>query len=137
MCCKDMNILLEINKDKDIILKILPSEREVEAFAEERGPGPILKPMHLCFDITAKHAWNMDLAEQFVEHFMSNCKIDRAEEQLVYELFTVHFGSLKRQYSEWRMKSGEDAVQCALRVKDRHAVERRMRRRDTRRNNVS
>ena len=65
----------------------------------------------------------MDLAEQFVEHFMSNRKINRAEEQLVYELFMVRFGGLKQRYSEWRMKSREDAVQRALHVKDRHAVE--------------
>jgi len=132
-----MNTLLEIDKDKDIILKIPPSNEEVEAFAEERGPGPELEPMRLCFDVTAKHAWNMDLAEQFVENFMKNHRIDKDEEQLVYELFIVRFGGLKRRYSEWQMKSGEDAVQRALRVKDRHAVERRMRRRDTRRNNVS
>ena len=122
MCCKDMNILLEINKGKGI-LKMPPSKEEVEAFAEERGPGPILKPMHLCFDITAKHARNMDLAKQFVEHFMRNHQINSAEEQLVHELFTVCFDGLKWRYSKWPMKSREDAVQHALHVKDRHAVE--------------
>ena len=62
-----MNILLEIGRDKDIVLKTLPSNKEVEAFAEERGLGPILKRMRFCFNVTAKHPWNTDLANQFVE----------------------------------------------------------------------
>jgi hypothetical protein len=137
MCRKDMNILLEINVDKDIVLKKPPSNEVVEAFAEERGPGPTLKPMRLCFNVTAKHAWNIDLAEQFVEQFMKNRRIGKDEEPLVYELFTVRFNSLKRRYREWQLRGGEDTVQRAQRVNEMHRVERRMRRRDTRRNNVS
>jgi hypothetical protein len=137
MCRKDMNTLLEIGRDKDIVLKTPPSNEEVEAFAEERGPGPVLNPMRFCFDVTAKHAWNIDLAEQFVDHFMSDHGIGISEEPLVYEIFTVRFGSLKRRYREWQIKRGEDTVQRAQRVKEMHKVERTMRRRDTRRNNVS
>lgn len=132
-----MNTLLDISNDKDIVLKTPPSNEEVEAFAEEKGPGPVLKPMRLCFDVTPKHAWNIDLAEQFAEQFMSNRGIGKAEEPLVYELFTTRFCSLKRRYREWKLKRGEDTVQRAQRVKEMHKVERRMRRRDTRRNNVS
>ena len=47
-----MNILLEIGRDKDIVLKTLPSNKEVEAFAEERGLGPILNRMHFCFKMS-------------------------------------------------------------------------------------
>lgn len=137
ICRRDMNNLLEIARDKDIVLKTQPSSEEVEAFAEERGPGPVLTPMHLSFDVTAKHAWNNDLAEQFVMEFMNNHEIGEDEEQLVYELFTVRFSTLKRRYKEWQLKRGEDAVQRTQRVKEMHKEERRMRRRDTRRNNVS
>jgi hypothetical protein len=137
MCRKDMNTVLEINRDKDIVLKKPPSIEEVEAFAEETGPGPKLKPMRFCFDVTAKHAWNIDLAEQFVEKFMIFRGIEEAEEGLVYELFTGRFSSLKRRYKEWQLKRGEDTVQRAQRVKEMHKAERCMRRRDTRRNNVS
>jgi len=132
-----MNSVLRIARDKDIVLKIPPSNEEVEAFAEEMGPGPDLNPMRLCFDVTAKHAWNIELAEQFVEHFMIYRKIEKDEEALVYELFTVRFSTLKRRYKEWQLKRGEDTVQRAQRVRDVHKEERRMRRRDTRRNNVS
>jgi hypothetical protein len=137
MCRKDMNTLLEISRDKDIVLKTSPSNKEVEAFAEERGRGPVLKPMRFCFNVTAKHAWNIDLAEQFVDQFMNDHGIGKAEEPLIYELVTVWFGSLKRRYREWQFKRGEDAVQRAQRIKEMHKVERTMRRRDTRRNNVS
>lgn len=77
------------------------------------------------------------MAEQFVDQFMSDRGIGKDEEPLIYELFTTRFGSLKRRYREWQFKEGEDAVQRAQRVKEMHRVERRMRRRDTRRNNVS
>jgi hypothetical protein len=132
-----MNALLHIQRDKDIVLKTPPSNEEVEAFAEERGPGPELDPMRFSFDVTAKHAWNIDLAEQFVGRWMIHQKIDSAEEPLVYELFTARFLSLKRRYREWKLQNGEDTVQRAQRVKEMHTEERRMRRRDTRRNNVS
>jgi hypothetical protein len=137
MCRKDMNNVLEINRDKDIVLKTPPSNEEVEAFAEETGPGPELQPMRFCFDVTAKHAWNIDLAEQFVGKFMIYRGIKKDEEELVYELFTGRFSSLKRRYKEWQLKRGEDTVQRTQRVKEIHRVERRMGRRDTRRNNVS
>jgi hypothetical protein len=137
MCRRDMNAVLEIDRDKEIVLKTPPSNEEVEAFAEETGPGPELKPMHLCFSVTAKHAWNTELAEQFVTHFMKFRGIGREEEPLLYELFTVRFNTLKRRYREWQLKRGEDTVQRAQRVKEMYKVERRMRRRDTRRNNVS
>ena len=137
MCRKDMNTLLEIGRDKDIVLKAPPSNQEVKAFAEERGPGPVLKHMRFCFNVTAKHPWNTDLADQFVEKFMKDRGIEEAEEALVYELFMYRFDSLKRRYREWQFKRGEDAVQRAQRVKEMHKMERKMRRRDTRRNNVS
>jgi hypothetical protein len=136
-CRRDMNVLLDIEKDKDIIRKISPSNEEVEAFAEETGPGPKLNPMRLCFDVPAKHAWNTDLAEQFVKEFMKYHGIDSNEEPLIYELFEARFTSLKRRYREWQLKEGEDTVQRAKRVKEMEKEERRMRRRDTRRNNVS
>jgi hypothetical protein len=132
-----MNTLLEIQKDKDIVRKTPPSIEEVEAFAEEVGPGSGLAPMRLSFDVPAKHAWNADLAEQFVGEFMKNRKVESDEEPLVYELFAARFTSLKRRYNEWQLKRGEDTVQRAQRVKEMHKEERRMRRRDTRRNNVS
>jgi hypothetical protein len=132
-----MNILLNIQKDKDIVRKTPPSIREVEAFAEEKGPGPKLAPMRLCFDVPAKHVWNTDLAEQFVGEFMKHRNIDSNEEPLVYELFAARFTSLKRRYGEWQLKRGEDSVQRAERVKEMQTEERKLRRRDTRRNNVS
>jgi len=132
-----MNILLDIQKDKDIVRKRPPSITEVEAFAEEEGPGPELAPMRLCFDVQAKHPWNTDLAEQFVGEFMKHRKINGDEEPLVYELFTARFNSLKRRYREWQLKGDEDTVQRTQRVKEMHTEERRLRRRDTRRNNVS
>src|SRR5882762_618651 len=137
MCRKDMNGLLEIARDKDIVLKPPPSNEEVEAFAEEKGPGPKLCPMRLCFNATAKHAWNADLAEQFVTEFRRFRKIGKEEEQLLYELFEVRFSTLRRRYREWQLKRGEDTVQRALRVKEMHKEEQKIRRRDTRRNNVS
>ena len=132
-----MNNLLDIQKDKDIVRKMPPSIEEVEAFAEETGPGPELVTMRLSFDVPARHAWNADLAEQFVGEFMKHRKIESDEETLVYELFTARFNSLKQRYNEWQLKMGEDTVQHAQRVKEMHKEERRMRRRDTRRNNVS
>ena len=50
--------------------------------------------MCFCFNVTAKHPWNTDLAVQFVEQFMVNRGVKEAEEALIYELFTVHFGSV-------------------------------------------
>ena len=93
--------------------------------------------MRFSFDVTAKHPWNADLAEQFVGEFMKHRRINNAEESLVYELFTTRFDTLKRRYREWQLMRGEDNVQRAQRVKEMHKEERRMRRRDTRRNNVS
>ena len=93
--------------------------------------------MRFCFNVTAKHPWNTDLAVQFVEQFMVNRGAEEAKEALVYELFMVRFGSLKRRYREWQFKRGEDTVQRAQRVKEMHKMERMMWRRDTRRNNVS
>ena len=93
-----MNALLDNQKDKDIVLKTPPSNEEVEAFAEERGRGPKLAPMRFSFNVTAKHPWNAELAEQFVSEFMKHRRINNAEESLVYELFTTHFDTLKR----WR-----------------------------------
>ena len=110
---------------------------DVEAFADGEGPGPELVPMQLCFDVPAKHPWNTDLAEHFVGEFMKERKINSDEEPLVYELFTARFNSLKRRYSEWQLKGDEDPLQRTQRVKDMHTEERRLRRRDTRRNNVS
>jgi hypothetical protein len=132
-----MNALINIKRDKEIVLKPQPSEEEVEAFADEMGPGPELAPMRLSFDNGAQHPWNADLAEQFVTEFMKHRNIKSAEEPLVYELFTTRFSSLKRRYREWKPKEGEDNVQRIQRVREMHKDERRMRRRDTRRNNVS
>ena len=132
MCRKDMNILLEIGRDKDIVLKTPPSNKEVEAFAEERGLGLVLKHMHFCFNVTAKHPQNIDLADQFVEQFMKYGGVEEAKEALVYELFMCHFNSLKQQYREWQFKRGEDTVQHAQCVKEMHKIEQKMRRRDTR-----
>jgi hypothetical protein len=133
-----MNSLLDIKRDKDIVLKTPPSIEEVEAFAEEEGPGPdLMNDMRFSFDVPAMHAWNNDLAEQFVTEFMKHRKINSAEAPLVYELFTTRFSTLKRRYREWQPKRGEDNVQRKQRVEEMHKEERRMRRRDTRRNNVS
>ena len=132
-----MNALLEIQKDKDIVWKTPPSNQEIEDFAEGKGLGPKLSPMRFSFRVTAKHPWNADLAEQFVTRFMEQRGIKSAEEQLVYELFTERFTCLRRRYREWQLKRGEDTVQRAQRVKEMHNEERRLRRRDTRRNNVS
>ena len=123
MCHKDMNALLDIQKDKDIVLKTSPSNEEVEAPAEERGRGPKLAPMRFSFDVTAKYPWNADLAEQFVGKFMKHRRINNAEESLVYELFTTRFDTLKRQYREWQLMRGEDNVQRAQRVKEMHKEE--------------
>jgi hypothetical protein len=132
-----MNVLLEIQKDKDIVWKTSPSNQEIEDFAEGKGRGPKLSPMRFSFRVTARHPWNADLAEQFVTEFMKHRKINSDEEPLLYELFTERFTSLRRRYREWQLKRGEDNVQRAQRVKEMHDEERRMRRRDTRRNNVS
>jgi hypothetical protein len=134
---KDMNDLLDIQKDKDIVRKTPPSNEELEDYVEETGPGPDISPMRLSFDVTARHPWNADLADQFVMEFMKHRKIDSAEEPLVYELFTARFISLKRRYREWELMRGEDTMQRAQRVKNMHLEERRLRRKDTRRNNVS
>jgi len=93
--------------------------------------------MRLCFDVKITHCWNNDLAEQFVEWFMRSHDVDESQESLLHELFTNRFISLKRQYNEWRIKEGEDAVQRADRVKEKRRKGRRMQRKDTRRNNVS
>jgi hypothetical protein len=132
-----MNYLIDIQNDKDIVGKTPPSIEEVNAFAEEVGQGPKLAPMRLSFDVSAKHPWNTDLADQFVEKFMKFRKIKSDEETLVYDLFTARFTSLKRRYREWQLEEGEDTVQRAQHVKIMHKEERRMGRRDTRRNNVS
>jgi hypothetical protein len=137
MCREEMNIFLEISKDTDIAFKTPPSIEVVEAFAKDDGPGPVLKPMRLCFDVPARHAWNIDLAEQFVQRFMRNHEVDESEECLIYELFNGRFNSLKRRYNEWQCKEGEDGVQRRQRVKEKHKVERKLQRKDTRRNKVS
>lgn len=91
-----MNIILDIQKDKDIVQKTSPSIEEVKAFAEETGPGPELGSMHFSFDVPEKHAWKADLAEQFIGEFMKHWKIKSDEELLVYELFTTRLNSLKQ-----------------------------------------
>ena len=137
MLRKDMNILLEIARDKDIVLKPPPSNEEVEAFAEETGRGPKLHPMRLCFNATVKHAWNADLAEQFVTNCRRFHKIREEEEPLLYELFEIRFSTLKRRYRQWQLRRGEDATQHAQRVQEMDKEDQKLRRRDTRRNNVS
>jgi hypothetical protein len=132
-----MNTLLNINQDVDIVRKTPPSVEEVEAFCDETGPGPVLKSMRLCFDVPLSNAWNNDLAEQFVDHFMRCNELDEGEKPLVFELFDMRFHCLKRRYNEWRIKQGEDDVQRAQRVKEKQKLERKVQRRDTRRNRVS
>jgi len=132
-----MNVLLEIKKDTDIVYKTPPSTEEIEAFEEERGDGPELNPMRLFLGAKITHCWNNDLAEQFVERFMHRHEVEEGEETLLYELFANRFIALKRRYNEWRIKKGEDAVQRAERVKEKHKRERGMQRKDTRRNSVS
>ena len=100
-CRHDMNVLLGIKKDVDIVYKTLPSAEEVEAFEAETGDGPVLDPMCLFFDVPASHIWNNDLAEQFVERFMHQHKVDESEEGLIHELFTTCYTCLKRQYNKW------------------------------------
>lgn len=132
-----MNVLLEIKKDTDIINKIPPSTEEIEAFEDDTGDGPELNPMRLCFDMPVTHAWNNDLAEQFVEQFMHHNKVEESDEALIHELFVNRFTCLKRRYNEWQFREGEDSVQRARRVKEKHQMERKMQRKDTRRNTVS
>lgn len=134
---KDMNVLLRIKRDKDIVKIEPPSIEEVEDFADETGPGPKLVPMRLSFDITAGHAWNLDLAKQFVEAWMKHRNIHGDEEAIVYELFNTCFLTLKRRYRAWQLQDGEEDVRRKQHVKEMDKEERRMRRRDTRRNNVS
>ena len=111
-----MNILLEITKDADISFKTPPPTEEVEAFAEERSKGPELKPMRLCLDAPISHAWNNDLAEQFVSRFMHYHELEKSDERLLHELFS-NFSCLKRRYQEWLLKEGEDTVLRTQRVK--------------------
>jgi len=125
-----MNVLLEIKKDTDIVYKTPPSTEEIEAFEDETGDGPTLNPMRLCFDAKITHCWNNDLAEQFVERFMRRHEVEESDESLLHELFTNRFISLKRRYNEWRIKEGEDAVQRAERVKEKHKRGRGMQRKD-------
>src|SRR5271155_6197330 len=137
MFWEEMNLLIEISKDADIVLKRQPSAEEVEAFAEETGNGPELKPMRLYFDMKMSHAWNSDLAEQFVSRFMRYHDLGESDEALLHELFTTRYTSLKRQYQEWQLKKGEDTVQRAKCVKEKYQVKRLLVRKDTRRNTVS
>jgi hypothetical protein len=132
-----MNLLLEITKDTDICFKTPPPTEKVEAFAEERGKGPELKPMRLCLDVSISHAWNNDLAEQFVSWFMRYHDLEQSEEGLLHELFVNRFSCLKRRYNEWRLKEGEDTVLRTQRVKEKHQTARCLQRKDTRRNRVS
>ncbi|KAF8817368.1 hypothetical protein BYT27DRAFT_7247260 [Phlegmacium glaucopus] len=136
MCCKEMNTLLEIKNDRSIVLKTPPSKKEIEDFAEERGPGPVLKPMCLSFNVSALHAWNIDLAEQFIGQLTRDHKIGEADKPLLYELFVQCFYSLKREYNKWKLKDGEDTVQHEQQVKELKRLERGMRRKDTRRNGL-
>ena len=112
-----MNVLLCIKRDKDIVKIEPPSIEEVEDFTDETGPGPKLVPMCLSFDVTAGHAWNLDLAEQFVEAWMKHRNIHGDEEAIVYELFNTRFLTLKRRYRAWQLQDGEDDVWRKQRVK--------------------
>jgi hypothetical protein len=129
--------LLEIRKDTDIVYKTPPTDQAIEAFEDEIGEGPILKPMQLCFNVPVTHCWNTDLAEQFIQRFMHQHEIEQSEEALLVELFTNRFGSLKRRYNEWQIGEGEDTVQRTQRVKEKHGRGRKIQRKDTRRNKVS
>jgi hypothetical protein len=132
-----MNVLLEIKKDTDIVYKTPPSTEEIEGFEDETGEGPELNPMRLWLGAKITHCWNNDLAEQFVEWFMGRHEVEESEESLLHEIFTNRFLSLRRRYNEWRIKEGEDDVQRAERVKEKHKRGRGLQRKDTRRNNVS
>ena len=132
-----MNVLLKIKKDTDIVYKTLPSTKEIEAFKDKTGDGPKLNPMHLCLGAKIIHCWNSDLAEQFVERFMHRHEVKKSEEQVLHELFTNCFITLKWQYNEWQIKEGEDAVQCVEHVKEKHKKERGLQRKDTGQDNVS
>ena len=132
-----MNVLLKIKKDKDIVYKTPPSTEEIEAFEDETGDGPTLNPMCLCLGAKITHCWNNDLAEKFVKWFMCRHEVKASEEVLLHELSTNCFITLKWRYNEWQIKEGEDTVQHAECIKEKHKREKGMKRKDTRWNAVS
>ena len=116
-----MNDLMDIKNDRDVIKMPKPSSNEINSFLEE-GPRPKLKPMRLHFNGKVKHPWNLDLAEQFVGHFMSRAAVDRNDEDNIWTLFEQRFLNLKRKVKEREPKDDEDEIQVLQQVVKRRKV---------------
>ena len=67
---------------------------------------------------------------------MHQHEVDENEEALIHELFINCYICLKWQYNERQLKEGEDSVEHGQRIKEKHQVERKMQRKDTRQNKV-
>jgi hypothetical protein len=111
--------------------------KEVEAYAEEKGPGPRLNPMRLSFLSKPKHPWNQDLAEQFIEQLKKELTIHPGEEQVIYSIFFDNFSNLRCQFKKWIPKTGESQEEVAVQVRAKKLNKLQKTRRDTRQNGVS
>lgn len=132
-----MNELIGIMKDTDVVKITGPSIAEVNAFENETGAGPKLKPMRLYLDGKMKHPWNADLAEQFVSQFMSKFAVDENDEDDIWDLFKQRFLNLKRKVSERKLKEDEDEVGALQRVANKDKARLEGQRPNTRRGTVS
>jgi len=133
-----MNPLIGIKKDKMIRDVKPPLLSVVEKFATDDNPviRPSLAPMSFCFEVKYGHPWNEELANQFMQSFLSTHNIPREDRAIAYSAVKQRFVTLKSLVMEATPKKGEDEVQTRERVEKKDASKNKRTCRDTRRRGV-
>jgi len=133
-----MNSLIGIKKDKMIRDVKPPLLSVVEKFATDDNPviHPILSPMNFCFEVKYGHPWNKELANQFMQSFLSTHDIPLEDRLIACSAVKQRFVTLKSLVMEATPKKGEDEVQTRERVEKKDASKNKRTRRDTRRRGV-
>jgi len=133
-----MNSLIGIKKDKLIRDVKPPLLSVVEKFATDDNPviHPSLDPMNFCFEVKYGHPWNEEVANQFMQSFLSTHDTPPEDRLIAYSAVKQCFVTLKSLVMEATPKKGEDEVQTRERVEKKDASKNKRTRRDTRRRGV-
>lgn len=108
-----MNDLMGIEKDIDLARYMGATKEEVEQYEEGSGPNPVVHPMRLYLEVNGGVAWNGELSELFLAHYVKELALEVDEDQKleVLELFEERVFRIARKWREIRKKGVDKVVQ--------------------------
>ena len=110
--------LIGISQNSTITRIHPPLASAVNAFAENGVHGPKLKPLKFAFEHPWTHAWNQEIANKLVNHFMRQESVADDETETLYNLCRQQFEVLRNHFRREQPQGDEDEVALKSRLWD-------------------